>query len=54
VLGSVLLYYDMALNYKLKSEKLPAFELIQEAINPNTKSKQSDKNKLPKQYQKMK
>ena len=54
VLGSVLLYYDMAINYKLKSEKLPAFELIQEAINPNTKSKQSDKNKLPKQYQKMK
>ena len=54
VIGSVLLYYDMALNYKIKSEKLPALELIQEAINPNTKTKQSSKNKLPKQYQKMK
>ena len=54
VIGSVLLYYDMALNYKLKSEKLPSLELIQEAINPNTKVKQSSKNKLPKQYEKMK
>lgn len=54
IIGSVLLYYDMALNYKIKSEKLPALELIQEAINPNTKTKQSSKNKLPKQYQKMK
>lgn len=44
----------MALNYKIKSEKLPSLELIQEAINPNTKTKQSSKNKLPKQYQKMK
>lgn len=54
IIGSVLLYYDMALNYKIKSEKLPALELIQEAINPNTKTKQSSKHKLPKQYEKMK
>ena len=54
IIGSVLMYYDMALNYKIKSENLPALELIQEAINPNTKQKQSSPNKLPKQYQKMK
>ena len=41
----------MALNYKLKSEKLPALELIQEAINPDRKS---GGKKLKKQYDKVK
>jgi hypothetical protein len=51
VIGSVLLYYDMALNYKLKSEKLPALELIQEAVNPQRKA---GGKKLQKQYDKIK
>ena len=51
VIGSVLLYYDMALNYKLKSENLPALELIKEALNPD---KKSSGQKLNKQYEKIK
>lgn len=51
IIGSVLMYYDMALNFKLKSEKLPALELMQEAINPE---KKSGGKKLRKQYEKVK
>lgn len=50
VLGSVITYYDMALNYSLKSENLPALELIKEAINPE---RSTGSNKLPRQYQKI-
>lgn len=51
IIGSVLMYYDMALNFKLKSENLPALELMQEAINPE---KKSGGKKLRKQYEKVK
>jgi len=52
VIGSVLMYYDMALNYKLKSENLPSLELLAEAINPERST--DGKKKLRKQYDKVK
>lgn len=50
IVGAVITYYDMAFNYKLKSENLPALELIREAINPE---KSTGQHKLMRQYEKM-
>ena len=50
VLGSVMLFYDMATNYSLKSENLPALELMKEAINPE---RSTGAHKLGKQYDKV-
>lgn len=50
VLGSVVLYYDMATNYSLKSENLPALELMKEAINPE---RSTGAHKLNRQYEKV-
>ena len=51
VLGSVMLYYDMAVNFDLKSQKLASLELIEEAIDP---SQSAGDRKLPGQYSKVK
>lgn len=53
VIGAVLIYFDMALNYKMKSENLPALELMLEALNPSSKER-SGKKSLRKQYEKAK
>lgn len=50
VLGSVILFYDMATNYSLKSENLPSLELMKEAINPE---RSTGSHKLNRQYQKV-
>ena len=50
VLGSVMLYYDMATNYSLKSDNLPALELMKEAINPE---RSTGAHKLNRQYEKV-
>lgn len=50
VIGSVMLYYDMATNYSLKSENLPALELMKEAINPE---RSTGAHKLNRQYDKV-
>ena len=51
VIGAVMMYYDMAVNYSLKSENLPSLELMKEAINPE---KSTGSHKLAKQYEKVK
>lgn len=51
VLGSIMLYYDMAVNFDLKSQKLASLELIREAIDP---SQSSSDRRLPGQYSKVK
>lgn len=50
VVGSVMLFYDMATNYSLKSENLPALELMKEAINPE---RSTGAHKLGRQYEKV-
>ena len=50
VVGAVIMYYNMAVNYKLKSENLPAIELMREAINPE---KSTGSHKLKRQYAKV-
>ena len=51
IIGSVMMFYDMALNFKLKSEKLPGLEMIKEAIDPE---KDRAGKRLYKQYEKYK
>lgn len=34
IIGSLVMYYDMALNYKMKSEILPTLEVVKETVNP--------------------
>ena len=34
VIGSVMMYYDMAMNYSLKAKNLPSLELLENAVNP--------------------
>lgn len=59
VIGSVMMYYDMAMNYALKSQNLPSLELLENAIDP-TNAKPFIHNgrtrleKLDKQYEKVK
>lgn len=50
VLGSVILFYDMAVNYKNKSNILPQLELTKYAINPEYSS---NKNRMEDQYEKI-
>lgn len=50
VIGSIMAYYNMAVNYDEKSKNLPSLELINEAINPEL-SDQS--NRMYKQRDKM-
>ena len=50
VVGAVIMYYNMAVNYKLKSENLPSLELMREAINPETST---GSHKLKRQYDKV-
>ena len=50
VLGSVLMYYDMACNYMNKSKNLPTLELIKYSIDPAISS---TANKLGEQYKKV-
>jgi hypothetical protein len=38
IIGSVMLYYEMAVNYDLKSKILPKLEIIQQAIDPQNSS----------------
>ena len=49
VLGSVIMFYDMACNYSNKSKNLPTLELIKYAIKPDTKST----NRMEDQYAKV-
>ena len=50
VVGSVMTYYDVAVNYSLKSKNLPSLELIKEAINPQ---RSSGAHMLPEQFKKV-
>lgn len=50
VLGSVIMYYDMACNYASKSKNLPTLELIKFAIDPARNTNQHQK---PEQYKKV-
>ena len=50
VVGAVIMYYNMAVNYKLKSENLPSLELMREAINPEIST---GSHKLKRQYDKV-
>lgn len=50
VLGSVMLYYDMALNYDLKSKNLPTLELLEQSLDP---AESTSTKKLSKQYEKV-
>lgn len=50
VLGSVIMYYDMACNYANKSKNLPTLELIKFAVDP---ARTKNQNQLPKQYRKI-
>lgn len=34
IIGSLVMYYDMAVNYKMKSEILPTLEVVKETVNP--------------------
>jgi len=49
VLGSVIMFYDMACNYANKSKNLPTLELIKYAIKPDTKTG----NRMEDQYTKV-
>ena len=50
VLGSVIMYYDMACNYANKSKNLPTLELIKYAIDP---AQAKNGNKMDDQYAKV-
>lgn len=49
VLGSVIMFYDMACNYKNKSQNLPVLELIKYSISPDSRTQ----NRMPEQYAKV-
>lgn len=49
VLGSVIMFYDMACNYASKSQNLPTLELIKYAITPDSKNP----NKMEDQFAKV-
>lgn len=59
IIGSVMMYYDMAMNYGLKAQNLPHLELLESAIDPvNAKPFVSDGKTmvepLDKQFEKVK
>lgn len=58
IIGSVMMYYDMAMNYSLKSQNLPSLELLETAIDPTNAKPFISKGKtkiqpLNKQFQKL-
>lgn len=50
VLGSVIMYYDMACNYANKSKNLPTLELIKFAVDP---ARNTNQNQMSDQYKKI-